>query len=138
KDLSAYAGRTEAFWPRFFLKEKLAGSVFVVACLSLVVAHPPPLESVADSTTTGYIPLPAWYILVLYQLVKYEFASGSYVVMGILVIPGLVFGALLLAPFLDNGPGRRPTQRPIAVAMMILALTSVVWLTYESAAAVDW
>src|SRR5699024_103815 len=43
-----------------------------------------------------------------------------------------------LAPFLDNGPGRRPPQRPIAVAMMILALASVSWLTYESAAEVDW
>src|SRR5699024_3471497 len=50
----------------------------------------------------------------------------------------LAFGALLLAPFLDNGPGRRPHRRPIAVTMMLLGLASVIWLTYESAAAVDW
>src|SRR5699024_7068824 len=56
----------------------------------------------------------------------------------IIIIPGLAFGALFLAPFLDNGPGRRPPKRPIAVAMMILALASVVWLTYESATEVDW
>src|SRR5690625_156074 len=138
KDYSEYPGRTEPFWPNFLLKEWLVGSVFLVGFLSLVLAHPSPLESVADPTTTGYIPLPDWYFLFLYQLLKYEFASGSYVVMGILVIPGLAFGALLLAPFLDNGPGRRPPQRPIAVAMMIIALTSVVWLTYASAAAVAW
>src|SRR5699024_1904337 len=40
--------------------------------------------------------------------------------------------------FLDNGPGRRPPKRPIAVSMMLLALTAVFWLTYESAAPVDW
>ena len=138
KDYSEYPGRTEAFWPNFLLKEWLVGSVFVVGFLSVVLAHPSPLESVADPTVIGYTPLPDWYFLFLYELLKYEFAAGKFIIMGILVIPGLAFGALLLAPFLDNGPGRRPPQRPIAVAMMILGLSSVVWLTYESASAVDW
>src|SRR5699024_5532993 len=62
----------------------------------------------------------------------------NYILFGIIVLPGLAFGALFLAPFLDNGPGRRPPQRPIAVAMMLLGLFSVIWLTYESASAVDW
>ncbi|HLR74841.1 MAG TPA: c-type cytochrome [Virgibacillus sp.] len=138
KDYSEYPGRTEAFWPNFLLKEWLVGSVFLVGFLSVVLAHPSPLESVADPTVIGYTPLPDWYFLFLYELLKYEFAAGKFIIMGILVIPGLAFGALLLAPFLDNGPGRRPPQRPIAVAMMILGLSSVVWLTYESASAVDW
>ncbi|WP_284141302.1 MULTISPECIES: menaquinol-cytochrome c reductase cytochrome b/c subunit [unclassified Virgibacillus] len=138
KDYSEYPGRTEAFWPNFLLKEWLVGSVFLVGFLSLTLAHPSPLEGVADPTTPGYIPLPDWYFLFLYQLLKYKFASQAYVLLGVIVIPGLAFGALLLAPFLDNGPGRRPHQRPIAVGMMILGLASVIWLTYESAAAVDW
>src|SRR5690625_318354 len=138
KDYSEYPGRTEPFWPNFLLKEWLVGSVCLVGFLSLYVAHTSPLETVADPTTIGYTPLPDWYFLFLYELLKYEFASGSFIVMGIIVIPGLAFGALLLAPFLDNGPGRRPPQRPVAVAMMILALASVIWLTYESASAVDW
>lgn len=138
KDYSEYPGRTEPFWPNFLLKEWLVGAVFLIGFLCLVLAHPPPLEGLADPTTIGYIPLPDWYFLFLYQLLKYPFASGKFVLFGIIIIPGLAFGALFLAPFLDNGPGRRPPQRPIAVAMMILALASVVWLTYESAAAVDW
>lgn len=138
KDYSEYPGRTEAFWPNFLLKEWLVGAVFLVGFLTLVLAHPPALEGVADPTTVGYIPLPDWYFLFLYELLKYEFASGPFILFGILVIPGIAFGALLLAPFLDNGPGRRPQKRPIAVAMMILGLSSVIWLTYESASAVDW
>lgn len=138
KDYSEYPGRTEAFWPNFLLKEWLVGSVFLVGFLCATVAAPTPLEGLADPTNASYIPLPDWYFLFLYELLKYDFASGPYIIMGILVIPGLAFGALFLAPFLDNGPGRRPPQRPIAVAMMILALASVVWLTYESASAVDW
>lgn len=138
KDYSEYPGRTEAFWPNFLLKEWLVGSVFLVGFMCLVLAHPSPLEGVADPTTEGYVPLPDWYFLFLYQLLKYPFASGKWILFGIIIIPGLAFGALFLAPFLDNGPGRRPPKRPIAVLMMILALTSVVWLTYESAAAIDW
>src|SRR5690625_7794793 len=83
--------------------------------MTLVLAEPPPLENYANPTTSGYIPLPDWYFLFLYQLLKYQFAAGPYILFGILIIPGLAFGALLLAPFLDNGPGRRPPQRPIAV-----------------------
>lgn len=138
KDYSEYPGRTEAFWPNFLLKEWLVGSVFLVGFLVLVLADPPPLESIADPTTLGYIPLPDWYFLFLYQLLKYKFAAGPFIIFGILIIPGIAFGALFLAPFLDNGPGRRPPKRPIAVAMMILGLASVSWLTYESAAEVDW
>src|SRR5699024_12509261 len=39
---------------------------------------------------------------------------------------------------LENGPGRRSSKRSIAVAMMLLALVSVGWLTYDSASAVEW
>lgn len=138
KDYSEYPGRTEAFWPNFLLKEWLVGAVFLVGFLCLTLAHPAPLEGVADPTDAAYIPLPDWYFLFLYELLKYKFASGPFIIMGILVIPGLAFGGLLLAPFLDNGPGRRPHQRPIAVAMMLLGVAGVMWLTYESSSAVDW
>ncbi|GGA61392.1 menaquinol-cytochrome c reductase cytochrome b/c subunit [Ornithinibacillus halotolerans] len=138
KDYSEYPGRTEAFWPNFLLKEWLAGAVFLVGFLILTLAHPSPLGGLADPTNAAFIPLPDWYFLFLYELLKYEFASGQYVLLGMLGIPGLAFGALLLAPFLDNGPGRRPHQRPIAVIMMMLALTATIWLTYTSASHVDW
>lgn len=138
KDYSEYPGRTEAFWPNFLLKEWLVGSVFLIGFLCVTIAAPTALEGLADPTDAAYIPLPDWYFLFLYELLKYDFASGPFIIFGILVLPGLAFGGLLLAPFLDTGKGRRPATRPIAVAMMLLGLVSVMWLTYESASAVDW
>lgn len=138
KDYSEYPGKTEAFWPNFLLKEWLVGAVFLVGFLCLTVAHPSPLERVADPTDTGYIPLPDWYFLFLYQLLKYSYASGPYTVIGAIVIPGLAFSALLLAPFLDRGPERRPHKRPVAVGMMLLAVASIVYLTWESVEQTDW
>ncbi|SDX72123.1 MULTISPECIES: menaquinol-cytochrome c reductase cytochrome b/c subunit [Salimicrobium] len=138
KDYSEYPGRTEAFWPNFLLREWLTGSVFLIGFLILVAAHPSPLEQQADPTNAGYIPLPDWYFLFIYQLLKYQFAGGEYIVIGAIVIPGLAFTALLLAPFLDRAPGRNVNKRPIAVGLMLIGVATTIWLTYESVSGVDY
>ncbi|RLQ95112.1 menaquinol-cytochrome c reductase cytochrome b/c subunit [Falsibacillus albus] len=138
KDYSEYPGKTEAFWPNFLLKEWLVGAVFLIGYLCLTVAHPSPLERIADPTDTGYIPLPDWYFLFLYQLLKYSYASGPYNVIGAFIIPGLAFGGLMLAPFLDRSTKRRPTQRPLATGFMLLALAATVFLTWQAVAHHDW
>lgn len=138
KDYSEYPGRTEAFWPNFLLKEWLVGAVFLIGFLIVTAAHPSPLEQQADPTNASYIPLPDWYFLFLYQFLKYEFAGGNYIVLGAIVMPGLAFGALLLAPFLDKGPDRHPTKRPIATGLMLLGFIATFWLTYESVSHVDY
>ena len=138
KDYSEYPGKTEAFWPNFLLKEWMVGAVFLVGFLCLTVAHPSPLEKIADPGDTGYIPMPDWYFLFLYQLLKYSYASGPYNIIGALVVPGLAFGALMLAPFIDRGPERKPAKRPIATGMMLLAIAGVTYLTWEAVATHDW
>jgi len=55
-----------------------------------------------------------------------------------MIIPGLTFGGLLLAPFLDNGPERRPLKRPLATGFMLLALAATVFLTWQSVSTHDW
>lgn len=138
KDYSEYPGKTEAFWPNFLLKEWMIGSVFLIGFLILTIVHESPLERQADPTDASYVPLPDWYFLFLYQLLKYKFAAGDYVLLGVMVIPGLAFGGLLLAPWLDRGPERRPLKRPIATGMMLLALISVIFLTWESVSTHNW
>ncbi|GAA0347712.1 menaquinol-cytochrome c reductase cytochrome b/c subunit [Bacillus carboniphilus] len=138
KDYSEYPGKTEAFWPNFLLREWMVGAVFLVGFLILTAAHPSPLEKVADPTDTAYIPLPDWYFLFLYQLLKYTYASGPYNIIGALVIPGLAFGGLLLAPFIDRGPERRPAKRPLATGFMLLAVAATIYLTWESVVTHDW
>ncbi|MCW1928174.1 menaquinol-cytochrome c reductase cytochrome b/c subunit [Bhargavaea beijingensis] len=138
KDYSEYPGKTEAFWPNFLLKEWIIGAIFLVGYLILTVAHPSPLERQADPTDTGYIPLPDWYFLQMYQLLKYEFASGPYNIVGAIIIPGLAIGALLLMPFLDTSKERRPFKRPLPTAFMLLTLFAMIYLTWESVVNHDW
>ncbi|MBO2534761.1 menaquinol-cytochrome c reductase cytochrome b/c subunit [Rummeliibacillus suwonensis] len=137
-DYSEYPGKTEPFWPDFLLKEWMVGAVFLVGYLILTIAHPSPLEGQADPTNTSYIPMPDWYFLFLYQLLKYEYASGPYNTIGAIVIPAIAIGSLMLAPFLDRGPERKPLKRPLPVAFMLLTLASMVFLTWESVVNHDW
>lgn len=138
KDYSEYPGKTEAFWPNFLLKEWMIGSIFLIGYLIVTLAHPSPLERQADPTDTMYIPVPDWYFLFMYQLLKYEFASGPYNVIGAIVIPGLAFMALMLVPFMDTTKERRPFKRPLPTGFMILSFLAIFYLTWESVANHDW
>ncbi|UKS30578.1 c-type cytochrome [Paenibacillus sp. HWE-109] len=132
RDYSAYPGKSEAFVPNFLLKEWMVGVVVLVGMLVLVMSDPAPLGYPADPKNTAFIPMPDWYFLFMYQLLKYPYTSGDYVVLGAVVVPGLLFGGLLLAPFLDTGKERRFYRRPIASTLMILSLVACTYLTYTS------
>jgi mono/diheme cytochrome c family protein len=129
---SEFPGKSEAFWPNFLLKEWMVAAVVLIAFLILTISHPSPLEAKADPNNASYIPLPDWYFLFLYQLLKYPWQSGSWVVFGVVVVPGIAFGALLLAPWLDTSPERRPSKRPVATGIMLLSLVSIFYLTWAA------
>lgn len=128
-DYSAYPGKSEAFVPNFLLKEWMVGAVVLVGFMALVIAHPAPLGYPADPNNTEFVPIPDWYFLFLYQMLKYPYLSGDFIVLGIVGIPGIAFGALLLAPFLDRGKDRHWYKRPVASSLMFLTLVAMVYLT---------
>lgn len=132
RDYSAYPGKSEAFVPNFLLKEWMVGAVFLVGFMVLVIQHPSPLGYPANPLTPGFIPMPDWYFLFLYQLLKYPYASGDFRVLGTVVVPGIMFGALTLAPFLDTSKERRFYKRPVTSALMFLSLISIIYLTIVS------
>lgn len=131
-DYSAYPGKSEVFIPNFLLKEWMVAVVALVGVLCLVMSEPAPLGKPADPLTQGFIPMPDWYFLFMYQLLKYPYASGDYIVIGTMVLPAIMFGGLLLAPFLDTGKERRFYKRPIASSLMLLSIVAVTYLTVYS------
>ncbi|RAP76365.1 menaquinol-cytochrome c reductase cytochrome b/c subunit [Paenibacillus montanisoli] len=131
-DYSSYPGKSEAFIPNFLLKEWMVGVVVLVGFLVLTISEAAPLGYPADPTNAAFIPMPDWYFLFLYQFLKLQYVSKDYVVLGTVGVPGIAFGALLLAPFLDTGKERRFYRRPITSLLMIMALVSCFWLTKQS------
>ncbi|WP_139489144.1 menaquinol-cytochrome c reductase cytochrome b/c subunit [Brevibacillus dissolubilis] len=129
---SDFPGKSEAFWPNFLLKEWMVAAVGLIAFLVLTVSHESPLTAKANPNDTSFVPLPDWYFLFLYQLLKYPWAAGDYVILGILGIPGVAFGAMVLVPWLDAGKERRPLKRPVTTGLMMLSLFSIFFLTWAA------
>ncbi|USG63488.1 c-type cytochrome [Brevibacillus ruminantium] len=129
---SDFPGKTEPFWPNFLLKEWMVAAVCLVGFLVLTVSHPSPLTDMANPNDTSFVPLPDWYFLFLYQMLKYPWAAGDWVVLGTVIIPGIAFGSLMLAPWLDTGKERRPSRRPVATGLMLTALVGIFYLTWAA------
>lgn len=132
RDYSAYPGKTEAFVPNFLLKEWMVGAVVVLGFMVLVASAPAPLGYPADPLNSEFKPIPDWYFLFMYQLLKYPYMSDDYIVLATVVFPGLLFGGLMLAPFIDRSEHRRFYRRPVASAIVLLTIAAIVHLTYVS------
>jgi quinol-cytochrome oxidoreductase complex cytochrome b subunit len=118
----------EIFYPSFLFKEIIVMMlIFILVAIILAVVFPVGLEDPADPTDNLYVPKPEWYFMSLYQLLKYF--PGKLEFVATAVIPGGGIIVLLLVPFLDKNPEKRPRKRPIAMTIMFFAVVAIILLT---------
>lgn len=105
---------SETFYPRqvFMDAVVMLGIFVVVAALALTVHFP--LADKANPSDTTFVPVPEWYFLFYYQLLKYM--HGPLEPVATWILPALFFLGLLCWPFIDRNPIRHPTARPAALA----------------------
>lgn len=121
--------RSEAFYPRQVFMDAMVmlGIFLLVVGLASTVEFP--LADRADPADHTFTPVPEWYFLFFYQLLKYM--SGPLEPLATWVLPTLFILGLLLWPFLDRSPERRPSSRPVALAagiaflMVVLSLLTI-------------
>jgi ubiquinol-cytochrome c reductase cytochrome b subunit/menaquinol-cytochrome c reductase cytochrome b/c subunit len=102
----------------------------VIATMSIVLGAEQGPK--ADPTTTSYIPRPEWYFFFLFEVLRV--LKPPYLVpVATIGIPTICMVLLLLLPFYDRGPERRPERRPIAMTAMVLTIIAMAFLTYEGA-----
>ncbi len=105
---------SEPFYPRQVYMDAVV-MLAVFACLSLLALTVSfPLADKADPSDTSFVPVPEWYFLFYYQLLKY--VHGPLEPLATWVLPALFFLGLLFWPFLDRNPARHPAARPVALA----------------------
>jgi len=117
------------FFPRYVFEIALVALFTVEVVLLLAVLFPPAVGREIDFSAQ-YSPRPEWYFLFLYQLTKYF--PGRWTFVGAVLLPGLAFSALLLAPFLDGGKKTALRQRKVAAATGFGLLLAVICLTILS------
>ena len=117
------------FFPYYFFEVTLVVLFTIEAVLILAVLFPPAVGREIDFSAQ-FSPRPEWYFLFLYQLTKYF--PGRFTFIGAVLLPGLAFSVLLLAPFLDSGRETALRQRKAAAAAGFGLLAAVMVLTIVS------
>ncbi len=117
------------FFPYYFF-EITAIALFTVEGVLLLAAVFPPSIGREIDFSAQYSPRPEWYFLFLYQLTKYF--PGRWTFIGAVLLPGLAFSAILLAPFLDSSKETTLRKRKTPAIIGFGLLASVVCLTLLS------
>ena len=122
------------FFPYAVLKDSAMALVvfFVIAFMALMLGAE--LGPKADPTTTTYVPRPEWYFFWPFELLR-VIKPPELVPVATVGIPTLCMVLLLLLPFYDRGPERRPERRPIATTAGILTIVAMAYLTFLGASA---
>jgi menaquinol-cytochrome c reductase cytochrome b/c subunit len=88
----------------------------------------------ADPTSTTYVPRPEWYFFFLFEVLRVV-KPPELVPLATIGVPTICMVLLLLLPFYDKGPERRPERRPLATTAGILTILAMGYLTYAGAEA---
>ena len=114
---------SETFYPRQVFMDAVVMLGIFVAVAALAMAVPFPLADKADPSDTTFVPIPEWYFLFYYQLLKY--VHGPLEPLATWILPSLFFLALLFWPFLDRNPSRHLAGRPVALGAGALFIVTV-------------
>jgi ubiquinol-cytochrome c reductase cytochrome b subunit len=117
------------FFPHYVAKDTAIIAFFLALLLEVVffapgLFFPPAAFEPADPFITPKGIKPEWYFLWAYQTLKIfpsEFLG--------LAVQGGAVTLLLLLPFLDRSPERRPTRRPLFVTAYVLGITLFIALS---------
>ena len=125
----------EPFWPKQVAMDAVAIGVSFVFIAILALSVPAPLSDPADPSDTSFTPVPEWYFLFYFQLLKY--LDGPLEIVGTIVLPILFFLGLFALPWLDRRRERHPASRPMVVGagagFLIMVFTFLSLSLYEVA-----
>jgi menaquinol-cytochrome c reductase cytochrome b/c subunit len=121
-------GQGKPFFPYAILKDSLMACIVLVVIILMSLILGAELGPKADPTTTTYTPRPEWYFFFLFELLRVV-KPPSLVPLATIGIPTICLIFLLLLPFIDRGPERRPERRPIATITGIFVIVMMAYLT---------
>ncbi len=124
------------FWPNTVTNIVLYSAAVAVILVVIAANVAAPLKAQANYINVPpfvkqyYQPLPVWYFLQLYQILKYSHGALEDR-MFILGLPLLGLLVLVLLPFIDRNPSRRPKDRPVALGLAAIISIGVLFFEYQ-------
>lgn len=132
----------EPFYPNHVIKEVIVAYLTLGMLLVLIAVFPPQLHPKADPMVTPHHIKPEWYFLSMYQFLKL-FPAQMPVLSDIplirtvlgegracsIMIQGIAMLVLVMIPFVDRNPEKRPSRRPLAISIGIIAVAGLAFLS---------
>ncbi len=122
------------FFPYAVLKDSTMALIVVAVIMAMSLILGAQQGPKANPTTTTYVPRPEWYFFFLFELLRI-IKGPDLVPIATIGIPTVCMVLLLLLPFYDRGPERRPERRPIALSAGVMTILAMAYLTYSGAVA---
>ena len=122
------------FFPYAILKDSAMALIVVAVIIAMSLILGAEQGPKADPTTTTYVPRPEWYFFFLFELLR-VIKPPELVPVATIGVPTIGMVLLLLLPFYDRGPERRPERRPIATTAGIMTIIAIAYLTFLGATA---
>src|ERR1700754_3908607 len=120
------------FFPYAVLKDSVMMLIVVGVIIAMSLILGAEQGPKADPTTTTYVPRPEWYFFFLFELLR-VIKPSVLTPVATIGIPTVCMVLLLLLPFYDRGPERRPERRPLATAAGIFTICAMGYLTFLGA-----
>jgi mono/diheme cytochrome c family protein len=132
REYSILKSQGKPFFPYAVAKDSVMAAIVIGLIVVMSIVLGAELGPKADPTTTTYVPRPEWYFFFLFELLRVV-KPPELTPLATIGIPTICMILLLLLPFYDRGPERRPERRPIATTAGILTILAVGYLTYLGA-----
>jgi menaquinol-cytochrome c reductase cytochrome b/c subunit len=134
REYSIMKAQGKPFFPYAVAKDSVMACVVLFTIIMMALIFGAELGPKADPTTTTYVPRPEWYFFFLFELLR-VIKPASLVPLATIGVPTVLMILMILVPFIDRGPERRPQRRPIALLTAVFVIASMGYLTYLGAAA---
>jgi menaquinol-cytochrome c reductase cytochrome b/c subunit len=134
RDYSLMKAQGKPFFPYAVAKDSVMAAIVLAVIITMAIVLGAELGPKPDPTTTTYTPRPEWYFYFLFELLRVvkppEFTDAATI-----GIPTVCLILLILLPFYDRGPERRPERRPVATLAGVVTIGAMAYLTYLGAVA---
>jgi menaquinol-cytochrome c reductase cytochrome b/c subunit len=134
RDYAVLKAQGKPFYPYAVAKDSVMAAIVVLTIVALSIIFGAELGPKADPTTTTYVPRPEWYFFFLFELLR-VIKPPELTPLATIGIPTICMILLVLLPFYDRSPERRPERRPIATTAGILTIAAMAYLTWLGASA---
>jgi menaquinol-cytochrome c reductase cytochrome b/c subunit len=134
RDYSLLKSKGKPFYPYAVAKDSIMAAIVVLTIAALSIIFGAELGPKADPTTTTYVPRPEWYFFFLFELLR-VIKPPELTPLATIGIPTICMILIIMLPFIDRSPERRPERRPVATFTGIAVIGAMAYLTYLGAAA---